>query len=173
VLNQAGAMTRLMQEINRVAEEVTTSVLLITHNAKSTDDVAGSFTIRATAKHILRLGTVQGMPPSRSLKVEGKLIESFLWSLTFGGPGAWKLDDKEAANIVEVEHHIGQWLQQGNRGTAEEIARAVNRRTNDVRTALGLLQDNGTAAVESVHTGKAGRPSQVYTGNFSPDHTDQ
>src|SRR5262249_18536033 len=57
VMNQAGGMGPLMQRFNGLAERTGAAILLITHDNKGGGDVAGSFVIRAAAKHILRLST--------------------------------------------------------------------------------------------------------------------
>lgn len=166
--NQAGAMAPLMKKINGIAEVVGSSVLLITHNAKGTGDVAGSFAIRASAKQILRLESVQNQPGRRTLKVEGKLIQSFDWDLSFNGPGSWSLDEAEGLALGQVTNAVSEWLREGNHGTVDEIARALSKRTDDVRTVLGAVQSEGHVAQDSARSVGRGRPRQEYRRNFRP-----
>jgi hypothetical protein len=167
-MNQAGSMAPLMQRINNVAEDLGCSVLLITHNARGTGDVAGSFAIRAAAKQILRLEGVQDQSRSRTLRVEGKLIEAFKWDLRFNGPGSWELGESEARGLSEVQRAVTEWLQQGNRGTLEQLARGISRRTDDVRTALGMLVEQRDVTLEAARRTSRGRPRQEYRWNSRP-----
>lgn len=167
-MNQAGSMAPLMQQINKISEELRCSVLLITHNAKGSGDVAGSFAIRAAAKQIIRLEGIQDQPRSRTLRVEGKLIEGFKWDLNFHGPGLWELGEAETRGLNDVRTAVGEWLGQGNQGTLEEVARAISRRTDDVRTALGMLLDQQNVVLEPVRRSTRGRPRQEYRWNSRP-----
>ena len=166
-MNQAGGMAPVMEPLNKLAEETGASVLLITHDSKSGGDVAGSFVIRAAAKQILRL-TSNNQSSRRSLHVEGKIIERCEWTLEFNGPGSWKLADEGAERLTQTKVLVKSWLQSGNRGTVEAIARAITKRPADVRTVLGLLQKEEPVSIESVRRAR-GRPAQEYYWNFRPE----
>ncbi len=170
-MNQAGAMGPLMQRLNQIVERTGTSVLLITHDTKSGGDVAGSFVIRAAAKHILRLGLPSDAPAAsqrRILTVESKVTERTDWTLEFNGPGSWKLVDTDAEKLAATKTAVTAWLKQGGTGTVEEIARAVQRRRADVATVLGKPNAECPVKVEKVTSGK-GRPRHVYRWIFGPD----
>ena len=167
-MNQAGGMAPVMNPLNKLAEETKASVLLITHDSKSGGDVAGSFVIRAAAKQILRL-TSNNHSSRRSLHVEGKIIERCEWTLEFNGPGSWRLTDEGAERLIQTKALVKSWLQAGNRGTVEAIAKAIAKRPADVRTVLGLLQMEGEpVSMEHVSRGR-GRPAQEYYWNIRPE----
>ena len=166
-MNQAGGMAPVMNPLNKLAEQTGASVLLITHDSKSGGDVAGSFVIRAAAKQILRL-TSNNHASRRLLHVEGKIIERGEWTLEFNGPGSWRLVDEGAERLTQTKALVKAWLQGGNRGTVEAIAKAVAKRPADVRTVLGLLQKEELVSVESVNRGR-GRPAQEYYWNSRPE----
>ena len=166
-MNQAGGMAPVMEPLNKIAEETGASVLLITHDSKSGGDVAGSFVIRAAAKQILRLIGISHQPSMRSLQVEGKIIERCEWILEFNGPGSWKLANEGTERLTQTKGLVKSWLQSGNRGTVEVIARAISKRPADVRTVLGLLQKEEQVLMESVRRGR-GRPAQEFYWNSRP-----
>jgi archaellum biogenesis ATPase FlaH len=166
-LNQAGAMARVMQPLNELAEETGASVLLITHDTKSGSDVAGSFVIRAAAKQILRLEGKKEEPSSRTLHIDGKLIEQCLWTFKFEGPGKWALSDEEDLNLAQTRADVTKWLQAGNRGTAVSIAEVIRRRPATVRMVLTRAVEEGLVLQEKVKHG-VGRPAIEFRWNFSP-----
>ena len=161
-LNQASAMGQVMQPLNTLAEATGAGVLVITHNAKGTDDVAGSFVIRAAAKQILRLKSVEGSISKRRLHVEGKLAEAREWCFDFKGPGHWKLADEEMENLTQTRAVVTTWLSSGSKGTVEAIATALSKRQADVRAVLRELVTDRIATIEKVVASGGGRPSQVY-----------
>lgn len=167
-MNQAGGMAPVMKPLNKLAEETNASVLLITHDSKDGGDVAGSFVIRAAAKQILRLTGTANQPARRSLHVEGKIVERCEWSLEFNGPGSWRLVDEGTERLTQTKASVKAWLQAGNRGTAEVIAKAIAKRPVDIRTVLGLLQVEEPVSMESVSRGR-GRPAQEYYWNSRPE----
>ncbi len=168
-LNQAGAMHPVMAIFNQLTEKTRVSIVLIAHDNKSGMDVAGSFVIRAAARQILRLSAPDGLSPKRLLKVEGKIIEAGEWTLNFGGPGQWKLVDTEAEKLGKTKGAVSAWLQRGQVGTVEEIARAVEKRRADVGTVLAQLKAEGLVEIEKVTTGAKGRPRDVYHWVFGPE----
>jgi len=169
-MNQAGSMGPVMEPLNKLTEQTGASVLLITHDSKSGGDVAGSFVIRAAAKQILRLEGKKDEPTRRILHVEGKLNERGLWTLKFGGPGKWALSDEETVFLGQTLTSVIDWLKQGNRGTTEAIADAVQKRRANVSMVLKQLVEEGLALTQQVKSGK-GRPRIEYAWNFSPDCT--
>lgn len=161
-MNQAGSMGPVMEPLNRLTEQTGASVLLITHDAKNGTDVAGSFVIRAAAKQILRLEANKGEPSGRTLQVEGKLIERCLWTLSFGGPGKWSLTDDEKQYLAQTGAACLEWLKQGNRGTSEDIAGAVQKRRTSVQAVLKQLVEEELVTVQKVK-GMKGRPRMEYS----------
>lgn len=170
-LNQAGAMHPVMATFNKLTEKTGVSIVLITHDTKSGMDVAGSFVIRAAARQILRLSAPDGGSSKRVLKVEGKIIEAGEWTLNFSGPGQWKLVNSEAEKLGQTKAAVTAWLQKGQVGTVEEIAKAVEKRRADVGTVLMQLEAEGLVKAGKVVSGK-GRPRHVYRWIFGPDPGD-
>lgn len=167
-MNQAGSMGPVMEPLNKLTEQTGASVLLITHDSKGGGDVAGSFVIRAAAKQILRLEGKRDEPSRRTLHVEGKLIERCLWTLNFGGPGKWALTDEEALSLTQTRVTVTAWLKQGNRGTTEAIAEAVQKRRVNVEMVLKQLVEEGLALTQKVKSGP-GRPRVEYGWDFGPN----
>lgn len=167
-LNQAGAMHPVMAVFNKLTERSGASVLLLAHDSKSGGDVAGSFVIRAAARQILRLG-VPGEPHSRRvLNVEGKIAEAGTWALDFAGPGNWRLVEGDTQRLEGTQQAVRAWLERGQVGTVEEIARAIEKRRSDVGTAVSQLQAVGLVKVDTISAGK-GRPRKVCRWSFGPD----
>lgn len=166
-MNQAGGMGPLMNEFNKICERTGAAILLITHDTKQGDTVAGSFVIRAAAKQILRLTAVQNDPQGRVLHVEGKLVEKMDWSFNFKGPGEWSLIDSQAKELATTAAAVRDHLDRGAKGTSEEIAQAIAKRRTVVDSALRLLVKEGFATCEKVQ-GRRGQPRKVYQKDSCP-----
>ncbi|MDK2744250.1 MAG: AAA family ATPase [Nitrospira sp. BO4] len=167
-MNQAGGMAPVMNEFNKICESSGTAVLLITHDTKSGESVAGSFVIRAAAKQILRLAAVQNDEKTkRVLHVEGKLVERTEWMFHFKGPGEWTLGDIQAEELARTLAAVRGWLDQGQEGTSVDIAEALNKRRINVDIALKQLLEEGYAIAKRVQ-GAKGRPRIVYEKNYGP-----
>lgn len=160
-------MHPVMATFNQLTEKTGVSIVLIAHDNKSGMDVAGSFVIRAAARQILRLSASDSASSKRVLRVEGKIIEAGQWTLDFDGPGQWKLVNSEAEKLGQTKAAVTAWLQKGQVGTVEEIAKAVEKRRADVGTVLVQLEAEGLVKAENVVSGK-GRPRHVYRWVFGP-----
>jgi hypothetical protein len=166
-MNQAGSMGPLMSEFNKICESSGTAILLITHDTKSADTVAGSFVIRAAAKQILRLTGDPNDSQGRILRIEGKLIEKMDWMFQFKGPGEWSLIDSQAKELATTAAAVRDYLDRGEKGTSEEIAQTLGKRRTVVDSALRLLLKEGFATCEKVQ-GRRGQPRKVYQKNSCP-----
>lgn len=99
--NDAARMTPLMRRLDGIATTAKAAVLVVAHDNKSGQDVAGSYVIRAMAKTILRLtlprgeggAEVEGVPTTlrRVLSVESKLTPATALVLELRGVGDWAL----------------------------------------------------------------------------------
>lgn len=166
-MNQAGGMGPLMNEFNKICERTGAAIVLITHDTKQGETVAGSFVIRAAAKQILRLTGVPDASHGRVLRIEGKLVEKMDWTLQFNGPGDWTLIDSQAKELATTAAAVRDHLDRGEKGTSEEIAQALGKRRIAVDSALRLLVNEGFATCDEVH-GKRGRPPKVYQKSLRP-----
>lgn len=177
--NDQARMGPLMTRLNALAEITGAAVLVITHDAKSGLDVAGSYVIRAAAKTILRLLLPQGadedpdegpITPLRVLRIESKLIAAASWSLELRGVGSWGFHGTQrAAREATVQAAVREFLACGNDGTAEEISGTLNRRRADVEQALLALEQAGEATCVPRRPDGRGRPRRVYrVSNFRP-----
>jgi len=181
-MNDAARMGPIMNQFNRLAEKTGACVLVITHDAKSGLDVAGSLAIRAAAKVIMRLARPDGgsgedvgnssRDPRRVLSVESKMFSRTAWALELHGPGKWTF----VGNAGEFRAHdlrrdVLGYLNSGHTGTVEEIARFIGGRSSQVRDILIALKQEGLAHefLEAPAGGKGGRRRQVWRGgSFRP-----
>ena len=179
-MNDAARMGPVMKRFNRLAEKTGACVLIITHDAKSGLDTAGSLVIRAAAKVILRLKRPDGgngedigntsHDPRRVLSVESKMFSRTAWALELHGPGKWTF----VGNAGEFRAHdlrrdVLGYLNSGHTGTVEEIARFIGGRSSQVRDILIALKQEGLAHefLEAPAGGKGGRRRQVWRGGVS------
>ncbi|MEK7477694.1 MAG: AAA family ATPase [Candidatus Coatesbacteria bacterium] len=179
-LNDAARMAPIMQRFNRLAEKTGACVLVVTHDAKSGVDVAGSFAIRAAAKAILRLSRPEGngredgecasRDSRRLLSLESKVVTRSSWALDLHGPGDWTFVGTSAeCRSRDKGQQVLAYLEGSGRGSAEEIARAIGGRTGEVRTVLQQLAGEGRAQAisEPSQGGRGGRPRQVWVAGVS------
>lgn len=178
--NDQARMGPLMARLNRLATG--SAVLVVAHDNKAGADVAGSHVIRAAAKAILRLtlprGTQTEEPdeapatPRRILTVESKFGAAASWALEIRGVGDWRCygstQDLRASDTLSA---VRVFLDEGGAGTAERIAKAVNRRLGGVGDALKTLEASGEAIGEA-RKGSKGRPATVYRGREFPSGPD-
>lgn len=166
-MNQAAGMGPIMNECNKICERTGAAIVLITHDTKQGDNVAGSFVIRAAAKQILRLTAVSDDPQGRVLHAEGKLVEKMDWLFQFKGPGEWSLVDRQAKELAATTAAVRDLLDRGEKGTSVEIAEALGKRRSAVDSALRLLQMEGFATFDPIK-GKRGRSRIVWRKNCCP-----
>ena len=178
--NDAARMKPVMLRLDRLATRTGAAVLLIAHDNKSGQDVAGSYVVRATAKVIMRLTLPKGeaveeddgpTTDRRVLSVESKLVRSATHLLELRGVGDWAyLGDPTAARTDDLRAAVLSHLRSGGVGTAEEIAGSVKRRREAVDHALAALVASGDVTVEQVQRAARGRPATVYRtqGNSRP-----
>ncbi len=173
--NDQARMAPVMGLLNWLAETTGAAILLIAHDAKSGLDVAGSHVIRAASKTILRLVLPKNADedpddgpgtPQRVLKIESKLVQSNSLALELRGVGDWKFMGTQQAFAAEtlkgsIVHHL---TVSGEKHTADEIARALNRRRENVQTLLETLLQQGRiySGTETSSRGKGGRPRLAY-----------
>jgi archaellum biogenesis ATPase FlaH len=172
--NDQARMGPVMGRFNQLAESSGAAMLLVAHDNKSGQDVAGSHVIRAAAKSIMRVKLPRGAEPEdpddapatprRILTVETKFGAATSWALEVRGVGAWRCfgssQDLRASDTLSA---VRVFLKDGGTGTAEEIAERVGRRREDVEEALRILQGTGEAASNTPKSGRKGRPKTVYT----------
>lgn len=169
--NDAARMRPVMRELNLMAERTEAAVLLVAHDKKSGEDVAGSYVIRAACKMILRLLLPKGAEvdadegpttPLRVLRVQGKLAPAAAWSLEVQGDG-WRLHGTQAeARAAATRQAVRAHLEVGQEGTAGGIAKAVGKRLEDVQAALEVGEAEGWAVGEKGKAKGRGRPPVIY-----------
>ena len=181
--NDQGLMRPLMQRLVRLAGQTGAGVLLVAHDRKAGDDVAGSHIIRAASKTILRLTLPRGVQvdpdelpdtPDRVLRFESNLAHSQTWRLRLEGVGAWTfLGTHKEYHQGETERTVLDYLNGGGQGTVKEIATELGRREGDVRGTLRQLEDDGAVQCVLVKTG--GAPKKVYRvlPTSAPEDTSQ
>jgi archaellum biogenesis ATPase FlaH len=174
--NDQARMGPLMARLNRLA--TVSAVLAVAHDNKAGADVAGSHVIRAAAKCILRLTLPRGAEtededgppatPRRILTLESKFAAASSWALEIRGVGDWRCcGSPRELRASDTLGAVRAFLADGGTGTAEEIAKAVKRRLEDVQTALKLLNPPGES-----RKGKRGRTATVYRGGEFPSQPD-
>jgi archaellum biogenesis ATPase FlaH len=152
--NDAARMTPIMRRLDQLATETGAAVILIAHDNKAGGDVAGSFTIRAMAKTILRLTLQRGDEQTdddtpttarRLLKIESKLTPAHTLVLEVKGVGEWALlgnsttvrvDDTRSAIVAHL-------AAQAEPVPEKEIHSAIPGRRETKVTALRALVSEG------------------------------
>ena len=186
--NDGSRMRPVMLALNKLAEDSGAPVLLIAHDNKSGADVAGSYVIRAQAKAILRLDLPKRsgeadaedddapQTPRRVLRMETKLAPAQAWTLEIRGTPddyrGWRyLGTTSQARTSEVLEAVEGFFDKGGYGTAEEIAKAIKRRREDVEAGLTTLEERGTvihgagapgAGIAEAPKPRRGRRAKVY-----------
>jgi len=181
-LNDSVRMNPIMQALNRLAERTGAADLLIAHDRKSRDEVAGSFAIRAASKQIVRLTFPEDKgrkdetdevdsTPRRHLIIEGKLVSKATWVLEMHGPASWKyLGKPPEVRREDVTDEVKGHLHAGGEGRVKDIAGALGRRVEDVQAALSRLVERGEAESSQVKPEGKGRPKTVYRAtNLVPE----
>jgi hypothetical protein len=184
--NDQARMGPVMEALDRIAEHTAAAVLVIAHDNKSGQDVAGSHIIRARAKTILRLVLPSGaeedpdegpMTPRRVLRVESKLVPASAWALEVRGVGDWLLvGTAREGRAAVMRDQVLAYLADGRQGTAAQIADALHLRREAVEEALRALVDEGLVTFHREKTGAKGRPRTLYfrpEGNFRPEASDR
>jgi predicted transcriptional regulator len=177
--NDAARMRPVMRALDRLAEGTGAAVLLIAHDRKGGDEVAGSYVIRAACKVILRLALPQGEDVDadegpttcrRVLRMQGKLAPGAAWSLELQGDG-WRLLGTQAEARAETTRTaVRAHLENGSRATVAEIARTLGKRAEDVQAALKAGEAEGWAVGETGRKRGPGRPPILYqAANFVPE----
>jgi len=176
--NDQGLMRPLMQALVRMAGQTGAAVLLVAHDRKAGDDVAGSHIIKAASKTILRLTLPKGtqidpdeMPdtPDRVLRFESNLAYPKTWRLRLEGVGAWSYcGTQREYRGKALEYEVLDYLQGGGEGTADEIREALGKKAADVRAVL--KQQAGAGQIQADEQGTKGRPKTIYRAlTFRPD----
>ena len=161
--SDAARMTPLMHLIDSL-RKCGAGVVLIAHDRKDEDDVAGSHVIRAKAKQRLHLQKYPLRQPPRDgeprakdtgkrlLRVTGKLGSEAIHALMLRHPGRFEYvsDDLDAAREqwgrerqASTETVVMRWLNAGNAGTVDDLTSAIGRRREDVHKALKALLRSG------------------------------
>jgi 5S rRNA maturation endonuclease (ribonuclease M5) len=180
--NDQGLMRPLLQALVRLAGLTGAAVVLVAHDKKSGEDVAGSHVIRAAAKTIVRLmlpSDAKTDPdeipdtPERVLKQQSNLIQPTTWRLRVEGAGKWSfLGTQREHREGETERAVQEHINSGGEGTTDDIRKAVNKSANDVRNVLKALVERDE--IEAVELPTGGRPKTIYkTKAFKPDETFQ
>ncbi|MBI4391132.1 MAG: AAA family ATPase [candidate division NC10 bacterium] len=181
--NDATRMRPVMRALNLMAERTGAAVLLVAHDRKNADDVAGSYVIRAACKVILRLLLPRGTEvdpdegpttPLRVLRLQSKLSSAEAWSLEMQAD-AWKLHGTQVeARAAATRQAVRAHLEGGGCGTVETIAKALGKRREHVQAALEVGEGEGWAVGERGQADGRGRPPRIYrSGDFRPGARDR
>jgi hypothetical protein len=179
--NDASRMKMVMAMVNRLTRRGA-AALLVAHDRKGEDDVAGSYVIRATAKQLLHLqkyplrqATRDGEPrPTdtgrRLLRITGKLSTESTHALRLRDPGRFEYvsDDIEAARAEWDRERqestaalVRAWFEAGKQGTVDDAVRAAGRRRVDVLAAIKSLEVDGFVQMYKLPS-TGGRPGTGY-----------
>lgn len=153
--NDASLMVPLMNILNTVAEKTGAAVILIHHEKKNGDEIAGSFSIRASLKSLIRISKPKPPkptrndpfpePPDESARVMGldksKLTASDSWTLHLEGVGKWSVDSGEpVTKTTLLENMVISRLQDAPTGmTKSELARSLGVSGKRYKDAVDML----------------------------------
>lgn len=158
--NDSARMGPLMHLIDSLTKEGGAAVVLIAHDSKGEDDVAGSHVIRAKAKQRLHLQKYPLRQPPRDgeprekdtgkrlLRVTGKFGSEAMHALMLRHPGRFEYisDDLDAARRLWIRERqastetvVMAWFEAGNEGTFDDATKGVGRRREDVVKAIKAL----------------------------------
>jgi len=166
--NDAARMTPIMRRLDQLATRTAAAVLVVAHDNKSGQDVAGSYAIRAMAKTILRLTLPKsdesatpddGAPttPRRVLSLESKLCAAGAVVLELHGVGKWhRLGAPADVRLGDVKAAIKTYLADAEDSEAEAIYTSVPGRREAKVAALRELR--GAGEVSRHGDGKKGDP---------------
>jgi len=176
--NDQARMGPVMAALDGIPDRTGATVLVIAHDNKSGQDVAGSHVIRARAKVIMRLVLPRDaeedpdegpITPHRLLRVESKLVPATSWGLELQGVGKWSFHGTARdSRTATIRREVVDFLAKGGRGSVKQIATALGRRHAEVEEALKQLLGEGAVACTPERSGGRGRPLLVYTWNFLP-----
>jgi hypothetical protein len=172
-INDPGAMGPVMYALNQLAHATGAAVVVITHDAKGRNDVAGSFAIKAAAKVILRVArpSREGFQSAmRELIIDkNRLGPRYRLRVRLDGVGEWTLlRSLQTQRLRTVKIALKGYLMSGQLGSADEIARAIKHRRNDTVTVLEHFVRKGDVQAVKAASGKRGRPSIAY--RLGPRH---
>lgn len=169
-LNDTARMRGIMAAFNRLAETLPAAVLLIAHDRKDGEDLAGAFAIRAAAKALLHFSRPRGSDDDeddgrRVLSVVSKMTGEARHLLRCQGVGSWtyigRAESARQARRTWAQERIWTWLIEGGEGTAQEVARALKLRREDALSALVVLEEEGKVCSDMRPSG-GGRHRRVY-----------
>ena len=168
-------MGRVMRTIRLIASESEAGVLLVAHDNKSLKGIAGSHTITAGGKSIIRLVLPEGDPdkPERVLTLEGNFGRSAKHQLLLESTGEklpggtlekmkWTYvgTQKEEQREEIRDAILSLLVEDGFDGTAKEVATALKRGIEPVRRVLKELAEQ--EEIEEYDKPTGGRPSKNY-----------
>ena len=168
-------MGRVMRTIRLIASESGAGVLLVAHDNKSLKGIAGSHTITAGGKSIIRLVLPEGDPdkPERVLTLEGNFGRSAKHQLLLESTGEklpggtlekmkWTYvgTQKEEQGEEIREAILSLLVEDGFDGTAKKVAKALKRGIEPVRRVLKELAEQ--EEIEEYDKPTGGRPSKKY-----------
>lgn len=168
-------MGRVMRTIRLIASESGAGVLLVAHDNKSLKGIAGSHTITAGGKSIIRLALPGGDPdkPERALTLEGNFGRSAKHQLLLESTGEklpggtlekmkWTYvgTQKEEQREEIRDAILSLLVEDGFDGTAKEVATALKRGIEPVRRVLKELAEQ--EEIEEYDKPTGGRPSKKY-----------
>jgi RecA-family ATPase len=156
--NDAAVMRPVLECLDQLAQRTNTALILIAHDRKAGDDVAGSFVVQAVAKMILRLhlpaSANDGDPDEgpttheRILKIQkNKQGDKTAYRLTLNGPGDWAFQGSQRAWRERTEADRDQNLR-------ERIMRFIDTRPDVLvpeRDVLDAMRQRASAVRAQLH----------------------
>jgi hypothetical protein len=181
--NDAASMRPVVGAFDRLTVQTDATVLVVAHDNLAGRPLAGSHVVRAGAKAILHLRVPRGdktathEPPStsrRELSVEGKTVAHAVHVVENNGPGDWRyVGLPRQARVEDLRGEARRDLADHPASSAEETAKRLKRRTQDVRAAFVAMEIDGEADAAKEPSGR-GRPRSVWslkpgTESLGPD----
>ncbi len=173
-MNDVSRMRPLMTKFNDLAQSLQAAVVVIAHDKKSGETVAGSHAITASAKALLHLTISErntheaSESGQRVLEIKSKMTRPARHLLSLEGAGDWRYigpaDSNGQLRQASIRDRVLEFLHANREASSTQLATALRVRKADILLTVEELEEQEVIKVcpRPRIDGKKGRPAKVY-----------